>query len=143
MVFDSTPGGDDIASAIYVFRTIIPNPLLLYPFLAIILTVHFVTFLLGLTTWHAHDVIRKAICDPQWLPWIGKQTPFLYIYSKADKSVPYHHIQQQTEVAESKGQDVTRLVYESSEHVSHMRSDPERYWGAIKDIWAKAISKAN
>lgn len=118
-----------------------PNPLLLYPFVAVLSLVHLVTFLLGRVPWHAHDIVRKVASNPQWLPWSGKQTPFLYIYSKADKSVPHRHIQAHTEVAERNGQDVTRLVYESSGHVSHMRTDPERYWGSIRDIWTKAVSK--
>lgn len=143
VILDSNPGGDDIASALHVFSTTIPNPFLRYPFFAFLLVVHVANFLLGLIPWNMHDVLRKAVSSPQWLPWSGKHTPFLYIYSRADKSVPYRHIQAVTETAESKGQDVTRVIFESSGHVSHMRSDPDRYWGAVRAVWAKALSNAD
>jgi hypothetical protein len=110
-----------------------------YLVLSILVGIQVLTFLLGRIPWHMHDILRKAVRQSQWLPWTGKQTPFLYIYSKADKSVPYRHIQPHTEVAESEGQDVTRLVFDSSEHVAHMRSDPERYWGGVKACWSKAV----
>ena len=140
VVLDSTPGGDDLASAIYVFKTTIRNPLLRCPILVTVIFIQFLSFLLGRVPWHLHDIIRKAVCNPKWLPWIGPKTPFLYIYLKADKSVPYRHIQAHTEMAESKGQDVTRLVFDTSPHVEHMRIDPERYWKAIAALWTKAIS---
>jgi Eukaryotic protein of unknown function (DUF829) len=140
VVLDSTPGGDDITSALHVFSTTIPNPVIRYFFFSILFGVHIITFLLGRIPWNMHDILRKAVRRPQWLPWTGNQTPFLYIYSKGDKSVPYRHIQSHTEVAESEGQDVTRLVFDSSEHVAHMRSDPSRYWAAVKASWSKTVS---
>jgi hypothetical protein len=139
VILDSAPGGDDMASGWHVFSTTIPNPVFRYFFFGIILGVHFITFLLGRVPWNMHDILRKAARQPQWLPWTAKQTPYLYIYSKADKSVPYRHIQPHTELAESQGQDVTRLLFDSSGHVAHMKSDPERYWGAIKTIWSRAV----
>jgi len=140
MILDSTPGGDDLASAFHVFSTTIPNPIIRYSFFLVLFSVHIATFLLGRVPWNVHDILRKAARQTQWLPWTGKQTPYLYVYSKADKSVPYRHVQAHTEAAERAGQDVTRLVFDSSGHVAHMKSDPDRYWGAIQAVWAKALS---
>ncbi|CAG7849780.1 SubName: Full=Uncharacterized protein {ECO:0000313/EMBL:CCA74862.1} [Serendipita indica DSM 11827] len=139
MVLDSTPGGDDIRSAIYVFNHTIANPILRWVFLFAIGIVQAVAVLLRLVPVRMHDIIRKAICSPNWLPWTNKTTPFLYVYSKTDRSVPYKQVQAHTEKAETMGQDVTRLVFDDSPHVAHMRSDPERYWTAVQALWNKAL----
>jgi hypothetical protein len=32
-------------------------------------------------------------------------------------------------------------LFEESEHVAHIRVEPERYWASVQNIWAAAISK--
>jgi pimeloyl-ACP methyl ester carboxylesterase len=142
IVVDSAPGGDDLKSAFHVFGTTIPNPIIRYIVMSIILGSHILVFLLGRVPWRFHDIVRNAYRKTDLLPWINKggiKTPYLYIYSKVDKSVPYAHIQAHTERAEKEGQNITRLIYEDTAHVSHMRSDPPHYWEAIQILWKKAL----
>ncbi|KAG9038511.1 hypothetical protein FS842_003264 [Serendipita sp. 407] len=141
VVLDSTPGGDDWGSATYVFNMTIPNIFLRYPFYVFLVAIQVISFLLGRTTWKIHGPVRNAILKPDWLPWMSwKTTPFLYVYSKADRSVPYRHVQKHTEVAEGKGQDITRLVFDTSGHVEHMRHNPDAYWNAVRELWSKAVA---
>jgi hypothetical protein len=33
---------------------------------------------------------------------------------------------------------VRKERFEDTGHVAHMRKDPERYWGVIKEVWSAA-----
>jgi hypothetical protein len=155
VIIDSSPGGDDFASVNYVFAQSFPNPFLRYPFMAVLILVHIIGVLFRRVSFNYHDTTKRALLQDGWLPWVrtqrsssstssnkNQQTPFLYIYSKADRAVPYAHIHAHTQKAEAQGRDITREIYETSTHVNHMRSDPERYWNSVRKHWQKAVDRS-
>lgn len=144
MIMDSTPGGDSPKSAINVFRTTIPSPLLRWIFLFFLFSFHLFMVAIRRSPWKIFEPLRAAMLNPRWLPWIASPsvstrftTPYLFIYSKSDEAVPFKDIQAFTERTE-KIFPVKREIYENTLHVSHMRNDPARYWSVIGKTWLQA-----
>ncbi|KAK9494589.1 hypothetical protein V1508DRAFT_412089 [Lipomyces doorenjongii] len=46
-----------------------------------------------------------------------------------------HDIEDHADEADAKGLKVKKLKFTWTKHVEHMRTDPERYWGAVKGTW--------
>ncbi|CAJ2510858.1 Uu.00g064830.m01.CDS01 [Anthostomella pinea] len=69
-----------------------------------------------------------------------RQTNRAYVYGTVDTMVDCRHVDAHAKAAVAKGYDVRREVYERSPHVSHMRTDTERYWKIFTEIWEKAVS---
>lgn len=80
----------------------------------------------------------EALLNPRLLPWMNSETPRLYIFSKKDEITPWQSIQQHAEAAKTSGLNIRCEIYEDSDHVAHMRHDPERYWTSIQDLWQAA-----
>ena len=81
------------------------------------------------------DVLRETLLREKILPWFGKTTPRLYVYSKKDALIPEEDVKSHAESARKAGFEVREELYEDSPHVAHARTDPVRYWGAIKKLW--------
>lgn len=59
-----------------------------------------------------------------------------YLYADGDEMVDPRHVERHAEEAkEGLGGAVKMLNFGSSRHVAHARTDPERYWGAVKEVW--------
>jgi hypothetical protein len=147
LVVDSSPGGDNFTSAFRNFRVTIPPRLIRYPVLGFIFLFHTIAYLLGQVHWKFFEFLRQEMIKPTWLPWMiasrqGYSTPQLFIYSKADQMVPFKDVQEFTESSEAQGNQVQRLIFEESDHVSHMRKHPETYWNAIKQCWITSVNSA-
>ncbi|KAG5649539.1 hypothetical protein H0H81_003194, partial [Sphagnurus paluster] len=84
------------------------------------------------------EVLKTALNSPRLLPWIHKGTPRLYLYSKQDEIVPSHEVEGHFNDAKAAGLLVRAEVFDDTPHVSHARINPERYWGAVEDIWRDA-----
>ncbi|KAK6954921.1 hypothetical protein Daesc_002550 [Daldinia eschscholtzii] len=69
-----------------------------------------------------------------------KQTNRSYIYGKADVMVDWRHVEIHAKEAAVVGLDVRTELFEGSPHVSHMRSDGERYWRIVTETWERAIA---
>jgi hypothetical protein len=150
MVVDSAPGGDNLQSALNGFEAMIPSPVLRYPTIIAFFSVHAIACLVNGTDWLPFEAVRQGILNPTWLPWIvspnssnlNGATPWLFVYSKADTTVPFKHTHKLTDVAESRGMDIRREIYEDTPHVAHMRANPERYWRAVNSCWDE-VAKMN
>ncbi|KAF3067458.1 putative indole-diterpene biosynthesis protein [Daldinia childiae] len=70
-----------------------------------------------------------------------KQTNRSYIYGKADLMVDWRHVEMHARQAVAKGLEVRIEVFECSPHVSHMRSDGERYWRIVTETWERTITE--
>ena len=79
--------------------------------------------------------------NPHILPWMGLQTPRLYLFSRRDRFVPWQDVTRHAETAKQHGMDVYCELFEESEHVAHIRVEPERYWSSIQEVWRAAVSK--
>ncbi|KAK2462962.1 hypothetical protein APHAL10511_005014 [Amanita phalloides] len=139
-IFDSCPSKDSLSMAIRAMSSIIrfaPLRLLMRLYLSV---------------FYAYAVVRKRLFGipltleksrmqlnrPNVLPWLKKRSPRLYIYSTADNLVPWQDVKSHAEDAEKWCAEVRQVRFEKSDHVAHMRHNPERYWRAIQDAWKVA-----
>ena len=56
--------------------------------------------------------------------------------------VPWMEVEEHTEEARKAGLDARMERFEGSPHVAHARSDPERYWSAVKKVWEDATASS-
>lgn len=68
--------------------------------------------------------------------------PRLYLYSPKDDIVSSDDVEQHIALARQHGIDVTAEKFLTSKHVAHARSEPERYWNSIAQLWNKSGSAA-
>ncbi|KAK9244831.1 hypothetical protein V1506DRAFT_577755 [Lipomyces tetrasporus] len=66
---------------------------------------------------------------------IRKEAPRCYIYSDSDEFILDHDIEDHADAADVKGLKVKKVKFTGTKHVEHMRTDLERYWGAVKGTW--------
>lgn len=59
----------------------------------------------------------------------------VYLFSDGDEMVAAKDVESHGKEAEAKGLDVRLENFGGSPHVAHMRTDGNRYWGAIKGVW--------
>ena len=67
--------------------------------------------------------------------------PRLYLYSKADLIIPGEEVAAHVKEARARGVEVAEEVFERSPHVSHARTEPERYWAAVRKLWERAATQ--
>ncbi|KAF8824794.1 hypothetical protein HHX47_DHR7000362 [Lentinula edodes] len=146
LVIDSCPGTPSLWRTVQAFCVFLPA-LLRIP------SVILVTFIYGIITlvkqWVfgvqpiserlKEGLLRKG---PQGgiLPWMNEQTPRMYVCSKKDDLIPIDQIEEHVKEARRRGLNAKIEMYEDTPHVAHARSYPERYWGAVKDLWVSADS---
>ncbi|KAI2615180.1 hypothetical protein GGR54DRAFT_614312 [Hypoxylon sp. NC1633] len=140
-VYDSCPGLYSFSSLYNVFMTSFPKRLIR------LVAAPFVTaFIVCLWIWHnplrvisGEDFLSRNSRAHNDMDLV-KQTNRLYIYGRADVMVDWKHVETHAEQAAAKGLMVRREVFENSPHVSHMRTDGERYWKIITETWQKAVN---
>ncbi|KAI3327532.1 hypothetical protein HD806DRAFT_326040 [Xylariaceae sp. AK1471] len=141
IVFDSCPGLPAISTAYNALIAGSPQGLLRFivaPFIILMMITSWI--------WHVpfgfisgEDFLTKnarVLNDRN----IVKQTNRTYIYGKADTMVDWHHIEKHAKAAVSRGFNVRKESFENSPHVSHMRTDRQRYWLIVKETWKKALA---
>lgn len=144
LVLDSCPATGSLKSIKLAFSAVIRNPILKVLVLAMIYTMHFVGLGLSLVFGKRIMTMENLQIDmwnPRVLPWMGLHTPHLYLFSRKDKLIPWQDVTRHAETAKERGMDARCELFEESEHVAHIRVEPERYWASVQDIWAAAISK--
>ena len=137
VILDSCPGRGGIEVTQRAFANAVRNPILrrlanLYAVLA-----HWI-FGKEATILKMRTTLNKYLL----LPWFSKHTPRLYLYSQADDIVPWTEVEEHAEEARKAGLNVRMERFEGSPHVAHARTDPERYWGAVKKVWEDATASS-
>ena len=67
---------------------------------------------------------------------LGQEAARLYLYGTEDEMVLREDVEDDAEWISKKGGVVVRKEkFEGSKHVSHARTDFERYWGAVSNLW--------
>ncbi|KAL4802755.1 hypothetical protein BDV18DRAFT_146509 [Aspergillus unguis] len=140
-VIDSAPGTATLSATIKAFSYILPKSWLPRLFGKLLICAYLTSvFVFGKVfgklfgVRNAVDVARKAINDGRMMRGLDKLTypRRCYIYSDTDELVDYKDIETHASDAESKGFIVRREKFVGSEHVAHMRADPQRYWNTVK-----------
>ncbi|CBF89721.1 hypothetical protein AN0323.2 [Aspergillus nidulans FGSC A4] len=140
-IIDSAPGTATLTASFKAFSFVLPRTWILRLLGKVVLYAYLASmFALGKAVGKlfgvrdAVSVARQAINDGRILR--GSGTAGLprrcYIYSDADELVDWKDVERHASDAESMGFVVQREKYTGSEHVAHMRADPERYWNTVK-----------
>ncbi|KAF9449759.1 hypothetical protein P691DRAFT_702658 [Macrolepiota fuliginosa MF-IS2] len=142
IVLDSCPGTSSLSSAQRAFASAVSHPLMRI-LARILITLLYCFELIMRHVFRKRSIIQRMkhrLNDPQILPWTGKNTPRLYIYSEGDDLVAASAVEEHIADAREKGLNVQAEKYgKESRHVAHARTDPGRYWGAIGRIWEEAL----
>ncbi|KAG0708698.1 hypothetical protein DFH29DRAFT_428516 [Suillus ampliporus] len=144
LILDSCPAVGNLESIKHAVSTVVRNPIIKPIVLAIVHTVHSIRFGLSLLFDKRMIMLENLqieMWNPRILLWMGLHTPRLYLFSRKDKLVSWQEVMRHAETAKKCGMDVRCELFEESEHVAHMRVEPERYWSSIRDVWAAATKE--
>lgn len=172
LVLDSLPSLDEF-SCFVSFRVLIKNPVLQqlsrFPIAVSLTSALLVYSALGMD-WPVTEFNERIVRSDLFpLPGVDEMTPRTYIYSEGDrqtdwKAVEKHMSMLRTDeaaspqdaerdssgVGGSESAQGNRMPYNvrvekfvKSDHVAHMKSDPKRYWNAVRDTWEEAVRKAD
>ena len=85
-------------------------------------------------TWQNEPVswARKVLNDPGI---VKRDSARVYIYSLEDKVVDWRGVEAHAEEARRQGYTVETERFRGSQHVSHAKVHPERYWTVISRTW--------
>ena len=87
------------------------------------------------------DQRRELEPDPN-VSWVGHfikyedtgSWPQLFIYSKADRLIPWQFVSEVVEENRRRGRSVSELLLENSAHVAHLKAQPELYTKTLTDF---------
>ncbi|KAG2132949.1 hypothetical protein DEU56DRAFT_889024 [Suillus clintonianus] len=144
LILDSCPTITRLKALKLALSAIVRNPIVRYIVLTFAHVMYFVRFglslLLGSQMMLVADV-HTDMWNPCVLPWMGIHTPRLYLFSRKDKLILWQEVMHHAKTAKERGMDVRCELFEESEHVMHIRVEPERYWSSVQEVWVVAMSK--
>ncbi|KAK1234526.1 hypothetical protein PQX77_002271 [Marasmius sp. AFHP31] len=143
LIIDSSPANGTITTGIRAFTLHIRRAIFRIP-LQIILGFFLVLRMLfdKLTgTPPPFEPLKRILNSPHTLPWMDEKTPRTYMYSKKDELVPFGEVDEHVRTGRAGGGlvGVRSEVFETARHVDLARTEPGRYWGVVKDTWARAM----
>ncbi|KIY50435.1 hypothetical protein FISHEDRAFT_71492 [Fistulina hepatica ATCC 64428] len=142
LVLDSTPGADGLASALASFTP--KNPIVRIFATPLVALLYGIFHLINAAGGNPpiYEELRDILNQSVLLPGIAGEdilsVPRVYIYSQDDKMTLAKNVERHIQDAKSRGFNVDVESLISSKHVTHARTDPERYWGAVQRVWEKA-----
>ncbi|OJA13018.1 hypothetical protein AZE42_03525 [Rhizopogon vesiculosus] len=144
LIFDSCPAVGNLKTIKLAFSAVVKNPFLRFIVLSFVYSLHVVGLCLSLLFGKRIMImenLRIELWNPRILPWMGLHTPRLYLFSRKDKLIPWQDVTRHAEIAKERGMDVHCELFEESEHVAHIRLEPERYWSSVQQVWGVAVSR--
>ncbi|KAF9481269.1 hypothetical protein BDN70DRAFT_919965 [Pholiota conissans] len=152
LVIDSAPGSGDFSSMVKTFAVPfsssprVAKTLLFVP-VALLYAAYLVQSVVrGLPP--LMPLLRERLAQPGVVPLRGVQgekdedgsraPPRVYVFSDRDGMVDERDVLAHLREVERKGMVVRRERFVGSGHVEHMKTDPERYWGAVRAVWEEA-----
>ena len=140
IIFDSTPAPATLPLVIRAFTASMRSRLQRYVMAIVLTVVYAFTTALRIVTRRreATVIVMEHLNDPDLLPWTSIRTPRMYFYSTGDKIVPASAVEEHAAQARMAGIPVQMVNYGKSDHVSHARDYPDRYWEAVRLFWMEA-----
>ena len=144
IIFDSCPGTATYQRTVEAMTLSMPRtpvtkvlgPPMLHIVLCLLYLVLFIT-----RTEDAITRIRKQLNDHSLF---SPDVPRLYLYSKADRLVPYQDVKGHVNDAKTNGYlATTELLFETSAHCAHAMAHKERYWEAVAELLKAQSSDAS
>ncbi|KAF9553111.1 hypothetical protein CPC08DRAFT_714068 [Agrocybe pediades] len=143
-IIDSTPGTNDYESIITTF-TLTMGPVAKLA-ARLPLTLGYLAYYMVYNTLLGNSPLlprlHSYLGQEQLLPGSNGKEPRLYIYSDTDAMVPFASVERHLSVLSAKNIPFTAEKYLGTQHVSHARKDPKRYWGAVAEVWRKALDQS-
>ncbi|GAA5991889.1 hypothetical protein JCM10908_002256 [Rhodotorula pacifica] len=134
-VYDSCPGLSTLQSTIRAFSAGLKNPIVKYPAVVAITILYGVLRLWSIIRRQPSTLARISayLNNPANLP----PSPRLYLYSPIDELIPPQDVERHAALAKTEAgvRDIRMEKFEGSPHVAHARTEPERYWGAVRRLW--------
>ncbi|KAG8928725.1 hypothetical protein FRC02_006537 [Tulasnella sp. 418] len=81
------------------------------------------------------ELMQNDLLNPSILPLTSRRA---YLYSTKDPLVPVWNVEAHAQAAREKGVLVQLEKYERTPHVNHMKENPDKYWGIVRDTWVNA-----
>lgn len=75
---------------------------------------------------------RRELLDPELF---SPAIPRCYLYSKSDTLVAWQDIYEHASELIKRNGCLTEAIFEHSEHVSHAKAEPDRYWSTVRTFW--------
>lgn len=144
IIFDSCPGTATYQRTVQALTLSMPkSPLTKYlgpPIVHIVLCLLY----LALFVTGAEDAITRIRIQLNDHKLFNPGVPRLYIYSKADKLVPYQDVKSHVDDAKVKGYRATsEVLFETSAHCAHAMAHKEQYWEAVGGLLEAHASQAS
>ncbi|EOA82621.1 uncharacterized protein SETTUDRAFT_58095, partial [Exserohilum turcica Et28A] len=76
---------------------------------------------------------RRELLDPDLF---SLTVPRCYLYSKRDTLVAWQDIYEHASELIKRNGCLIEAIFEHSEHVSHAKVEPDRYWNTVRKVWA-------
>ncbi|KAG8963106.1 hypothetical protein FRC03_003382 [Tulasnella sp. 419] len=137
VILDSCPGDSNLIGGIRAFTAGIRNKIFQYLakfIVGFVLVVVVAVFKIARLP-DLFEVMREDLLDPRFLPHASHRA---YMYSVRDHLVPADAVEAHLQASRDKGIAVRAEKYERTAHVNHMKENPEKYWGIVRDTWKNA-----
>ncbi|KAJ5171267.1 Protein of unknown function DUF829 TMEM53 [Penicillium coprophilum] len=123
MILDSAPGSPSLRAGLKAFSFALPRMWILRLLDPI-------------------SLARKLINDTSLMraAHSGGTLSRCYIYSDTDDLVDWRDVESHAANAEAEGWAVRRESFKNSPHVGHMRAEPDRYWGIVREYLGDLVS---
>jgi hypothetical protein len=145
MILDSAPGKSSLRSGLKAFSYALPKIWILH-LLGKAMLFAFLVFARLINVFSASpdpiSLARKLINDTSLVRAANPEKTLArcYIYSDADELVDWRDTESHALETEAQGWVVRREMFKGSPHVAHMKTDPDRYWGIVKDYLGPLVS---
>ncbi|KAJ5824994.1 hypothetical protein N7447_007334 [Penicillium robsamsonii] len=145
MILDSAPGSPSLRAGLKAFSFALPRmwilrllgKSLLFAFMVLFKLIHSFPMFpdpISLARKFINDTSLVRTADP------GGTLSRCYIYSDTDDLVDWRDVESHAVNAEAEGWAVRRELFKSSPHVGHMRAEPDRYWGIVREYLGTLVS---
>lgn len=135
MILDSTPGSGTYKTCLDAIVNSMPSSLLIRS-IGIPLTHVYLMTVWNLETFlRIENVRERRRLDLNDGRLFAAQAPRLYVYSKADKIIPWRGVEAHAEAATSAGFQVEWLRFDETSHVRHIQKYAAAYWDSVERLW--------
>ncbi|KAJ5217116.1 hypothetical protein N7468_010124 [Penicillium chermesinum] len=133
ILIDSAPGRASIREGLRAFSFALPRTFVLRVLGKAVLCALFVVVYTVNWVLRRPDAIQRGRIALNDSELVGGDPARCYLYSDGDELVGWRDVEDHADEAEGSGLRVRREKFVGSPHVAHMKADPVRYWGVVRE----------
>ncbi|KAJ6171265.1 hypothetical protein N7470_000332 [Penicillium chermesinum] len=133
ILIDSAPGRASIREGLRAFSFALPRTFVLRVSGKAVLCALFVVVYTVNWVLRRPDAIQRGRIALNDSELVGGDPARCYLYSDGDELVGWRDVEDHADEAEGSGLRVRREKFVGSPHVAHMKADPVRYWGVVRE----------